>query len=87
MVICFGHTIFETDHIPWAYTAEYNRCNDTLKVLTKLQIILQATLQMMSLSCIRAFKALDTWAGAQKQRAHDHYLMICVSTDGPIVFD
>lgn len=31
-------------------------------MLTKPQIILQSTLQMMSLGYIKAFKALDAWA-------------------------
>lgn len=56
-------------------------------MLTKLQIILQATLQMMTLGYIKAFKALHAWAGTQKQGAHDHYLTISLSTDGPIAFD
>lgn len=56
-------------------------------MLTALEIILQATLQMVSLGYIKAFKALRAWAGTQKQWAHDHCLTISFSTDGPIVFD
>lgn len=47
-----------TIHVPLAYSAEHNLPNDPLKMLTKLQIILQPTLQMLPLSYIKAFKAL-----------------------------